>query len=122
MTETLNHDVPFLLLLSVWFKRRRSGRGLSYLHNSPVSPQQLRRLTYLSILLCVSLSDDLPTVPEGACCDGRVIKGNATDCTLSLTTAWVQIPAWAYEKVASDLGLGGGFRRVLRFPPLLTTS
>ena len=34
----------------------------------------------------------------------------------------VQIPAWACEKVANDLGLGGGFRRVLRFPPLLTTG
>ena len=27
-----------------------------------------------------------------------------------------------FEKVASDLGLGGGFRLVLRFPPLLTTG
>ena len=26
------------------------------------------------------------------------------------------------EKVASDLGLGGGFRRVVRFPPLLRTD
>ena len=40
----------------------------------------------------------------------------------SLTSAWVRIPAWACGKVASDLGLGGGFRRVLRFPPLLTTD
>ena len=30
--------------------------------------------------------------------------------------------AWACEKVASDLGLGSGFRRVIRFPPLLTTG
>ena len=37
----------------------------------------------------------------------------ATDCTLSLTTACVRIPTWACEKVASDLGLGGGFRQVL---------
>ena len=29
---------------------------------------------------------------------------------------------WACEKVASDLELGGCFRRVLRFPPLLTTG
>ena len=43
-----------------------------------------------------------------------MVWGAATDCTLSLTTAWVRIPAWACEKVASDLGLGGGFRRVLR--------
>ena len=34
----------------------------------------------------------------------------------------VRIVAWACEKVASDLGLGGGFRRVQRFPPLLTTG
>ena len=40
----------------------------------------------------------------------------------SLLTAWVRIRARACEKVASDLGLGGGFRRVLRFPPLLTNS
>ena len=44
----------------------------------------------------------------------------ATDCMLSLTTAWVRIPAYVCEKVASDLELGGVFRRVLRFPPLLT--
>ena len=31
-------------------------------------------------------------------------------------------PLGACEKVASDLGLGGGFCRVLRFPPLLTTG
>ena len=41
---------------------------------------------------------------------------------LSPTTAWVRIPASACEKVASDLGLGGGFHGVLRFPPLLTTG
>ena len=46
----------------------------------------------------------------------------SNDCTLSLTTAWVRIPTWACEKVASDLGLGGGFRRVLRFPPPHTTG
>ena len=35
----------------------------------------------------------------------------------------VRIPIWpTCEKVASELGLGGGFRRVLRFPPLLTTG
>ena len=32
------------------------------------------------------------------------------------------LPAGACEKVASDLGLGGGFRRVLRFPPPVTTG
>ena len=32
------------------------------------------------------------------------------------------VPAWACEKVASDLGLGSAFRRVLRFSPLLTTG
>ena len=46
----------------------------------------------------------------------------ATYCTLSLTSVWVRIPAWACAKVGSDLGLGGGFRRVLRFPPLPTTG
>ena len=40
----------------------------------------------------------------------------------SHTAAWVRIPSWACEKVTSDLGLGGGFRRVLRFPPLFTTG
>ena len=29
----------------------------------------------------------------GACSDGRVVQGTATDCTLSLTNAWVRIPA-----------------------------
>ena len=36
--------------------------------------------------------------------------------------AWVRIPVWACEKVASDLESAGGFRRVLRFPPLLKTG
>ena len=44
-----------------------------------------------------------------ACSAGCVVLGTATDCTLSLTTAWVRIPAWACEKVASDLRSGGGF-------------
>ena len=34
-----------------------------------------------------------------------------------LTPARVRIPAWASEKVASDLGLGDGIRQVLRIPP-----
>ena len=38
-----------------------------------------------------------------------------TACLLSFTTAWVRIPAAACEKVASDLGLGGGFPGY--FPP-----
>ena len=33
----------------------------------------------------------------------------ATDSMLSFTTTGVQIPAWAFEKVASDLGLGRVF-------------
>ena len=33
--------------------------------------------------------------------------GVAIDCT-SPTTAWVRISSWACEKVANDLGLGGG--------------
>ena len=45
----------------------------------------------------------------------------ATDCTQSLTSVLVRISAWVCEKVASVMGLGGGFRRVLRFSPLLTT-
>ena len=56
----------------------------------------------------------------------------------ALTTAWskaspltarclsplpgFRIPALVGEKVACDLGLGGGFRQVLRFPPPLTTG
>ena len=35
-----------------------------------------------------------------------------TASCLSITTALVQISAGAYEKVASDLGLGGGFCKV----------
>ena len=46
----------------------------------------------------------------------NIVINAATDCTLSLTTAW------AYEQVANDLGLGGGYRRVFRFPQLLTTG
>ena len=34
----------------------------------------------------------------------------------------VRIPACACEKVASDLWLGGGFRRLLRVPPLLASG
>ena len=41
---------------------------------------------------------------------------------LSLTSAQVRITARECEKVASDLGLGSGFRWVLRFPPPLTTG
>ena len=36
--------------------------------------------------------------------------------------AWGRIPTGACEKVATDLGLGGGFRRGLRFPPPVTTA
>ena len=67
-------------------------------------------------------NDKALTILEKASSDGRVVSGTATDWTLSLTIAWVWIPAWACEKVASDLGLGGGFRRVLWFPPLSTTG
>ena len=38
------------------------------------------------------------------------------------TTNQMRIPAGACKKVSSDLGLGGGFSRVLRIPPLLTTG
>ena len=37
------------------------------------------------------------------------------------TFSHLSIPAWACGKVASDLGLGGGFRRILRFPLLLAS-
>ena len=40
----------------------------------------------------------------------------------SLTAARVRIPAGTGENVASDLGLGGGFRRVLQFPLPFTSS
>ena len=35
-----------------------------------------------------------------------------TDCSLSLTTAMIQIPAWAYGKFASDFWSGSGFGQV----------
>ena len=35
---------------------------------------------------------------------------------------WFGLSTWVCEKVASVLGLGGGFRQVLWFPPLLTTG
>ena len=51
------------------------------------------------------------------------VWSNALPLTASsLPTAQVQIPARASNEVASDLGLGGGIRQVLRFPPLLTTG
>ena len=46
----------------------------------------------------------------------------ATDCSLSLTTAWVQILTAACEKVASDLLLGCSFCLVLPFPQPVTTG
>ena len=45
---------------------------------------------------------------EGACRDRRVVWGVATDCSPSLTTVRVRLPDWAWEKVASNLGGGGG--------------
>ena len=47
--------------------------------------------------------------PLRDCPDGRVVKGAASDCSLPLTTAPFGIPFVTCEKVASDLGLGGGF-------------
>ena len=70
---------------------------------------------------CVSLIGFTTVIRIWACPDGGVVRGAVTDCMLSLTTAWFQIPSWACEKVASDLGLGCVFRRVLRFSLLLTT-
>ena len=45
-----------------------------------------------------------------------------TASSQSLTTVRVRIPPRACEKVANDLGLGSGFRRVLGFPPSVTTG
>ena len=63
-------------------------------------------------------------VDEGMSCVYLVytLFDNKFPPLLALTTDWVRIPAWVCEKVASDLGLGGGFRRVRRFPQLLTTG
>ena len=41
---------------------------------------------------------------------------------VALNTACVQIPAGSSQKAFSDLGLGGAFRCILRFPPPLTTG
>ena len=51
----------------------------------------------------------------GACPDGRVVLGVATDCLLSLITIWVWMADVVRKKVGSDLVLGGGFCWVLRF-------
>ena len=53
-----------------------------------------------------------------------LLKGAHPDSSLLLAVSHhcpVCFPAAAYEKVASELGLGGGFCRVLRFRPPLTT-
>ena len=42
--------------------------------------------------------------------------------TASCLSSMHGIPAGACEKVASDLRLAGGFRRVIRFLPPLTTG
>ena len=68
----------------------------------------------------------------------RLLPPTATTTTSSTTTttnttttttaaaaaaaAAAAIPVWACEKVASDLGLGGGLCGVLQFPPLFTTN
>ena len=39
-----------------------------------------------------------------------------------LTNVQVRIPPGLSEKVASDFVLGGGFRRLLQFPPSVTTG
>ena len=77
-----------------------------------VLPIMIRVSEYIALL------DRFPSLP----CANRDQAKVATDCTLTLTTVWVRVPAWACEKVASDVGLGGGFRQVLRFPTLLTTG
>ena len=52
--------------------------------------------------------------------DSHVLYGIAADCWLFLTPALGWNLAGACEEVASDLGLGGGFRWVLRFSPPVT--
>ena len=56
------------------------------------------------------------------CPEGRVVSGVATECWLFLTNAWVRILSGACENVASDLELGGGFRRALPIPPPVITG
>ena len=50
-------------------------------------------------------------VPE-ASPDGWVIYGTTADWLLSLTTAWVSIPARVCEKIASDLVVSAGLHCV----------
>ena len=50
------------------------------------------------------------------------LKAATINCSLSLTTAYVQNQVRACEKVTSDLVKSGGFRQVLQFPPPLTTN
>ena len=47
---------------------------------------------------------------------------NPFECLVLGSTVWVRIPSRACGKVASDFGLGGGFHRVLRFPPPVITD
>ena len=63
-----------------------------------------------------------PFMPAAAmaCRDSCVVYGVAAECYLSLTAAWVAITDVACKKVASDLGLGSGFRWVLQFPTPVT--
>ena len=60
--------------------------------------------------------------PTGACPDGHVVLGVATDCYQSLNATRVRVAPGAYENVSSDLGLGGGFHWVLRFPTPVTAD
>ena len=55
---------------------------------------------------------------EGLAWDGCLVLSVAKDCKLSLTTARVRTLAGACEKVASDMGLGGGFQFLWFLPPV----
>ena len=54
------------------------------------------------------------------CINILVVKGAATDCSLSLRTPRIRILLEACEELTGDLGLNGGFNRVCRFPLLFT--
>ena len=53
---------------------------------------------------------------------GPVVQGIAIFVVSHFFLGLGKIPAGACDKVTSDLGLGDGFCRLLRFPPPLTTG
>ena len=50
------------------------------------------------------------------------VSSDESDCSLSPTIARIQTLPGASRAVASDLGSGGGYSRILRFPPSLTVG